>query len=120
MSSWPWPAPWPAANGRSPDPGSPWPGGASKKLPSAKVIRGYKGTLDFYHWKGIPVCRSWPHAKFRLPYPAEAANQARFAAAMKAWAGLDITVKQAWVAQAQGTTYRPQDLYLRAYLRGEA
>lgn len=29
-------------------------------LPSIDIIRGFKGVLDFYLWKGLPCVRRWP------------------------------------------------------------
>lgn len=45
-------------------------------LPSIDVIRGYKGVLDFYLWRGLPCVRAWP------AYHHSHASQASKASAM--------------------------------------
>lgn len=39
-------------------------------FPSFNLIRVMRGHLDFYHWKGIPVCRRWPTTP-RQPHTAK-------------------------------------------------
>jgi len=47
-------------------------------MPAAHIIQSYKKILDFYEWKGIPVCRRWPRSPGRLRNPAVMATSARF------------------------------------------
>ena len=88
-------------------------------MPAWPIVMGFKGTIDFYYWKGIPCFRKWPTWKVRTPTSLEAANQSRFAYANKAASALPSEVRDAWKEMAQGTPYRWNDLFVRAYMRGE-
>jgi len=89
-----------------------------EKLPERQIIDGYKGVLDFYLWKGIPVCRKWPVWRPRTPTPAEKATQDAFAYINHTWTSLDPAIKQAWEQMASGTGLTAKDLSVRAYLLG--
>ncbi|GAH92479.1 unnamed protein product, partial [marine sediment metagenome] len=43
------------------------------------IIKGFKGTLDFYVWKGITCVRSWPRSPGRKRAPAVQAQWPAFA-----------------------------------------
>lgn len=49
-------------------------------LPEEPVIIALRGKLDFYLWRGIPCCRSWPRAPTEPRSPAVQASGAVFAA----------------------------------------
>jgi len=87
-------------------------------LPSEAIISSFKGKIDYYLWKGIPCCRKWPRWAPREPYPLEKINQDAFAYAMKSWKLQPEWLKVQWQRMAQGTPWRAQDLFLKAYMKG--
>lgn len=88
------------------------------KLPSAAIIRGYKGTLDFYLWKGIACVRSWPHWQPRTPYATESRNQADFAYINRLWSTLPENVQALYRDMAVGTPYTAKDVLVISYMKG--
>lgn len=88
------------------------------KMPSQSIIDGFKGTIDFYYWKGIPVARKWPVWRPRTATPTEASNQRAFSYVNKAWKGLPANIKTRWNEMAGGTGLTGKDHYVRAYMRG--
>lgn len=87
-------------------------------LPSRQVIDGFKGTIDFYLWRGIPCVRKWPIWRKRKAHPAELANQQQFAAIQRAWKYVDGTSRQAFQDMAAGTGLTARDVYTRAAVKG--
>lgn len=69
-------------------------------------------------WNGIACARSWPRYRPRVPTPAEKANQDAFAYAMRLWKTLPANIKEAYIAQAENSAYRPQDVFIQLYLKG--
>jgi len=87
-------------------------------LPEKYIIDGFKGTIDFYEWKGIPVARKWPTFQ---PYPfseAQKDNQAAFAYINKLYSQLSLSVIVAYTLLAARTTQTPKDYIVRAYMKG--
>lgn len=89
-----------------------------KKMPPQAIIDGFKGTIDFYYWRGIPCVRKWPVWHPRTPTPVEATNQHSFAYCNKAWKDLPANIKTRWNEMAGGTGLTGKDHYVRAYMRG--
>lgn len=87
-------------------------------MPAQAIVDGFKGVLDFYLWKGIACVRKWPYHPKRKPYPAEKANQDRFARGARAWDPLPEHVKVQYRRMAAGTAFTPRDLFMRLYLVG--
>ncbi len=88
------------------------------KLPELQVIDGFKGTLDFYLWKGLPCVRKWPVWHRRTPTAAEFANQELFKAVVQAWPLLDTASRQSVFDLARGTGLTARDMYVRAAMKG--
>ncbi len=88
------------------------------KMPNVAIISGLKGTLDFYLWKGIPCCRTWPRHKPRWRSPAEIATTTVFAYASSTWKNLPAEVRQAYESQVAGIGFRAIELHMRAYIGG--
>lgn len=89
---------------------------AKVKHISEAMIRGQARVLDYYYWRGIPVCRRWPvwHNKPRSPAvqaSAEAFRQSRrdlkamTPIIRESYRRLNVGKKMAWV-----------DMYTRAYM----
>lgn len=83
-----------------------------------EIISAFKGTVDFYLWKGIPCARAWPHWPKREPTPQERANQQTFAYAAKAWALLSEYLKEMYRQMAAGTDWTARDIFTRCYISG--
>ena len=49
-----------------------------EQLPEDSIIKGLKGTVDFYYWKGIPVARQWPRKANYTPSPQEQTSRQNF------------------------------------------
>lgn len=89
-----------------------------KNLPALATIDGFKGTIDYYMWRGIPCARKWPTWHTRTPTPAEAANQQRFSYANRLWSSASTVVKNACNEMAIGTPWTGKDLFVKGYLKG--
>lgn len=89
-----------------------------RQMPQQAIISGFKGTIDFYLWKGIPCARKWPHWPKRVPYPQEKANQDRFAYAVHIWPLLSEYLREMYRQMTVGTDWTPRDIFMRCYLSG--
>lgn len=89
-----------------------------KKAPNLAIIDGFKGTIDFYLYMGIPCARKWPVWRTRKPYPDEKANQDDFATISKAATSMPLEFLEAYRELAQGTPFTWKDLMTRTYMRG--
>ncbi|MBA7633164.1 hypothetical protein ES703_40726 [subsurface metagenome] len=87
-------------------------------LPSQDIIDGFKGNIDFYLWKGIPVCRKWPVWRKRASYPSEKANQDDFTRINQAAISMPVEFIEAYMELAQGTPFTWKDLMVRSFMRG--
>jgi len=88
------------------------------KMPQRQIIDGYKGTLDFYYWKGIPVCRKWPIYIKRTPTPIELTYQQAFSYINKLWAQLPLIIQVQLTLFAARSTLTGKDFLVRGYLKG--
>ena len=86
------------------------------KLPSMAVVDSLKGSLDFYYWKGIPVCRMWPHWPKRTATPLEKRNQNAFGYATKMWKYLPPYIQDQYKDMAISTPVTGRDIFMRAYI----
>jgi hypothetical protein len=71
-----------------------------ERMPDRATIRAGRGKVDFYLWKGVPCCRSWPRWKPRAFTAGESASQLRFSAAAKEGAMIDAGVREMWLGLA--------------------
>jgi len=86
------------------------------KLPGAAVISGFKGTLDFYVWKGIACVRSWPRSPGHRRTPAVEAQWPAFATATRLWNDLSPEIREAYKRMAAGLHLTGRDIFVKAYL----
>lgn len=63
------------------------------QMPDMKTIVAFRGKVDFYLWKGIPVARAWPRAGNQPNTPAQVENRQRFGAAAKVTGALPDSVR---------------------------
>ena len=87
-------------------------------LPSQAIIDGFKGTIDFYLWMGIPVARRWPRSPGHRRAPAVEAQWPAFTTATQAWPELSKDIQDAYNETAHGTNLSGRDLQVKAYLSG--
>ncbi len=89
-----------------------------KALPSTAIIDGFKGSVDFYLWKGLACARRWPRWHARTPTDAERASQVDLAYAARACGALSPHMKAQWRQLATGTRFTWREMFVRAYIRG--
>jgi len=86
------------------------------KMPGSAIINGFKGTLDFYVWKGINCVRRWPKSPGHDRSPAVEAAWDAFSWAASNWKELALPVKEAYNQMAQGTNLTGKDLFIKGYI----
>lgn len=85
-------------------------------LPHQSIISGFKGTLDFYVWMGMPCVRSWPRSPGHKRTPAVEAQWPAFATASKAWSFLSPEIQAAYREMSAGLRLSARDLFIKYYL----
>jgi len=86
------------------------------KLPGLNIINGFKGTLDYYVWKGIACVRSWPRSPGHDRAPAVQSTWPAFTWASQNWQVLSEEVRQAYRNMAAGTNMTGRDIFVKSYL----
>lgn len=86
------------------------------KMPGLSIINGFKGTLDFYLWKGIACVRSWPRSPGHDRAPAVQAQWAQFAFAGSYFTSLSPEVQAVWNDMAKGFPLTGRDLFTKAFI----
>lgn len=84
-------------------------------VPPRGVVLGFKGQLDFYSWKGIPVVRRWPRPKRTPPTPQEKAQWPDFKTITQGYKTMDVTVVAALSSMASGTQLTTKDVAVQLY-----
>jgi hypothetical protein len=87
-------------------------------LPSLAVIAGFKGTVDYYEWMGIPVARQWPRSPGKVRSKEVEAQWPAFRYAAQEWKNLAADVQQAYKTLAESSGLDGRDLFTRGYLSG--
>jgi len=87
-------------------------------MPSDSVISGFKGTIDYYFYMGIPVARAWPRSPGKTRAPPVEAQWPAFIKASQEWSQLSPFVKDTYNSMAQSSGLVGRDLQERAYLSG--
>lgn len=87
-----------------------------KALPSPEIIRGLRGILDFYVWKGLNCVRKWPHIPPASRTPASMASAATFGAIVKGYSLLGGALKTLFARDAADQDRTGRDLYMSAVL----
>ena len=80
------------------------------------IIRGFRGTLDYYVWKGIACVRKWPRSPGHKRAPAVEAQWPAFTMATQLWVKLSPEVQDAYNRMAAGTHLSGRDLSVKCYL----
>ncbi|MBA7615765.1 hypothetical protein ES703_23051 [subsurface metagenome] len=83
-------------------------------LPSIDIIRGFKGTLDFYVRRGVPCVRRWPRRTTRPPTEAQIAAWTTFGQISTNYRLLAPLALQAFQEAAKTQPRTARDLYISA------
>ncbi len=81
-------------------------------LPSIEIIRGLKGVLDFYLWKGLPCVRSWPYTPPSKRTTATKAAATLFGQISSNFRLLAPLALQAFQQEANDQPRTARDLYI--------
>jgi len=87
-------------------------------FPSMDIIAGFKGTLDFYTWKGLKIVRKWPVITGHRSTPREAANQSQFRYFQKSLKAVKFHNRHLWRSTARLANWRWHELAYRWYKGG--
>ena len=87
-------------------------------FPAQAIIDGFKGTIDFYVYRGIPCARAWPKSPGKARSPSVMAQWPVFSYASKEWNNLSQTVRDAYNTLATNSGLSGRDMFMRAYLTG--
>ncbi|KKL82940.1 hypothetical protein LCGC14_1979750 [marine sediment metagenome] len=87
-------------------------------MPHMDIVAGFKGSVDFYLWKGIPCFRSWPRSPGKQRAPAVMAQWPSWTYASREWNQLSKTVQDAYRLLATNSGLSGRDMQMRAYLQG--
>ena len=85
-------------------------------LPSLAIIDGFKGTIDFYVWMGIPCARKWPRSPGHDRAPGVEAQWTAWRWATTNWQSLSQFVRDAYNHQAQGTNLTGRDIFTKGFI----
>jgi len=89
-----------------------------KEMVAQEVISGFKGTVDFYYWMGIPCARRWPRSPGHTRAPDVMSQWPAFTYAVKLWVQVSPIVRAAYNTLAPDTGLSGRDWFMRAYLTG--
>jgi len=87
-------------------------------MPSQEIIDGFKGTVDFYVYLGIPIARAWPKSPGRVRSPAVMAQWPSFSYVAGEWLNLSPVVQDAYEKLATDSGLSGRDMFTRSYLSG--
>ena len=85
-------------------------------LPALEVIRGLRGILDFYYWKGVPCVRKWPVIPKSHRSPKAVASAAIFGAIIQGFALVGSTLKTLYEQDAAAQPRTARDIFISATL----
>ena len=88
------------------------------RFPAEDIIRGFKGSIDYYLHEGQCCVRSWPSSPGHKRSPAVEAQWPAFTVATRLWNDLTPEIRAAFNAMAQSSGLSGRDLSMRAYLSG--
>lgn len=86
------------------------------KMPAQSIINGFKGTLDYYVWKGIACVRRWPRSPGHRRTPEVEAKWPAFAWAASNWNSLTAEVQAAYKRMAQNTVLTGRDIFMKSFI----
>ena len=89
-----------------------------REMVGLKVIRGFRGVIDFYFCRGIPCARKWPRKPTRVRIPSVREQWPIFINAAKLWRELSPEVRQAYEDMAVPANLTGKDMFFRGYISG--
>jgi len=81
-------------------------------LPSLEIIRGLKGILDFYVWRGLPCVRAWPQYRPARQTAASLAAALFFGAVVKSYSLLGDVPLEAYRLDAKDQPRSARDIFV--------
>lgn len=81
-------------------------------LPEDSIIKGLKGAVDFYYWKGIPVARKWPRKANYTPSPQEQASRSQFGENLSALSNLPAELVEGVMKELQNNGWTWRDAWV--------
>ncbi len=75
-------------------------------------IMGFKGKLDFYYWKGIPVVRKWPYTPRSHLTSSTRAQWPKFALVSTSYSAQSAQQIEALLAMSNYTQRTSRDVYI--------
>lgn len=87
-------------------------------MPHLAIISGFKGTIDFYYWMGIPVARAWPKSPGKIRSAAVMAEWPAWTYAAKEWSNISPEIQAAYNEWSTNSGLSGRDMFTRSYLTG--
>lgn len=87
-------------------------------MPAQDIIDGFKGSIDFYVFMGIPVARKWPTSPGKIRSPAVMSQWPIFSYASREWKNLSPFVQAAYTKLATNSGLTGRDMFMRSYIQG--
>ncbi len=84
-------------------------------LPDPKVIRAFRGHVDFYSWKGIAIARGWPKKPDQSRAPNIRLQQPHLVDATKRYRDVSFLFKDSLTYQARHGAATARDIWMRHY-----
>ncbi|GAH01141.1 unnamed protein product [marine sediment metagenome] len=87
-------------------------------MPHMDIVAGFKGSVDFYLWRGIPCARGWPKSPGKVRSPAVMSQWPAWTYASKEWKQLSPAIQAAYYELATNSGLSARDMQMRGYLQG--
>ena len=87
-------------------------------MPQQAIIDGFKGSIDFYVYMGIPCARAWPKSPGKARSASVMAQWPTFTYASREWNNLSQAVRDAYIELATNSGLTGRDMFMRAYITG--
>jgi hypothetical protein len=84
-------------------------------VPPRGIVLGFKGSIDYYSWKGIPVARRWPRSPGKRRAPAVEAQWDDFRTVTQGFKAIDSTVIPALASMSNGTQITTKDQQVQLF-----
>lgn len=87
-------------------------------MPSADVVKGFAGVIDFYRWCNLTIARSWPKLSTTPQSDLSTATSARFTYITQQAAVVDVSVKPAYSVLASFSKWTWKDWQTSLWFKG--
>ena len=87
-------------------------------LPSQGIIDGFRGSVDFYYYLGIPVARKWPRSPGKTRTPKVEATAQQFAWVQQSLKSASPAIIQSWKDMHPEAPFTWRDWATRQTLAG--